>query len=108
MKPRFRLLTGAALLALAAQFSACVSSAPDVEAARLRDPAAGRAWIERRAAELRGSGLSEGDAQTKAQSDFAARYGYTPDTYTLFDSEAKARAEQQKVNEGLEKLQRNR
>lgn len=108
MNSRLRYFASAALLVLTALFSACVSAEVDRAAASVRDPAAGRAWVDRRAAELRGSGLSDRDAQSKAESDFAARYGYTLDTYTVYDSEAKARAEQQKVNEGLEKLQRGK
>ncbi|MBA4136785.1 MAG: hypothetical protein C0518_05660 [Opitutus sp.] len=108
MNSRNRFLAGAAALAVATLLSACVSPEPDQAAARLRDPAAGRAWIDRRAAELRASGLSDRDAHSKAEADFSARYGYSPDTYTVYDSEAKARAEQQKINEGLEKLQRDK
>lgn len=88
-------------------FSACTSPQA-ASALPTRDPAMSRAWVERRAAELAASGIPAGDATLKARAEFASRFGYQPENYPLYDSGAKARAEQQKVNDGLEKLQRDR
>lgn len=93
-------------LVAAAGFAGCVSS-PTTATAPTPDPAMSRDWVARRAAQLAAGGLSGAEAEMKARSEFASRFGYAPEGHTLFDSKAKERAEQQKVNEGFEKLQRN-
>ena len=107
MFPRVRILLCASLL-LAGLFAGCVSSDPDRAALRRHDSAADRDWVNRRATQLKASGLSDSEAQGKAEADFRSQFGYAPESYTLYDSGAKARAEQQKVNAGLEKLKRDR
>jgi hypothetical protein len=97
-----------ALVFTAALLAGCVSSDPDRAAVRQRDPAGDRDWINRRASQLKASGLNDSQAQGKAESEFRSQFGYSPESYTLYDSGAKARAEQQKVKDGLEKLQRDR
>lgn len=105
MNPRRALPALGALLLLTATLG-CVSSDPDRAAARPRDPAGDRDWINRRASQLKASGLNDSQASMKAQSEFRSQFGYSPDTHALYDPRAKERAEQQKVNAGLEKLQR--
>ena len=105
MVPSMRTSLVALAFVAAVGFSGCVSTHSSATAPT-RDPAASRDWVARRAAQLAASGLSGSEAEMKARSEFAARFGYEPEAVTLYDSKAKQRAEQQKVNEGFEKLQR--
>lgn len=107
MTIRMRYLVSAALL-LAGLSAGCVSSDPDRAAQRRHDSAADRDWVNRRASQLRASGLNDGEARGKAEAEFRSQFGYSPDAPILHDSGAKARAEQQQVNEGLARLQRDR
>jgi hypothetical protein len=104
------LIPSAGLAALMLGLSAC--TLPDTDARLPRQPsnAAAKSWIERRANELAASGLSPSDAAVKASDEWAHRNldGTGPDTYVLYNSNAKAKAEQKELNEGLEKMQRAR
>lgn len=90
----------------AAALAGC-QSAPHPAAS---DPqSAGRsAWIERRAAQLSSSGLSSREAAAKAASEWSSLTGDEREAILFRYSTDDARqAEQKKVNEGLEKLQRS-
>jgi uncharacterized protein YdeI (YjbR/CyaY-like superfamily) len=92
-------------LALAAVLAGCQSgpgpTSPDTQSA-------GRsAWIERRAAQLSASGLSSGEAAAKAASEWSSLTGDEREAILFrYSSKSSSEAEQKKVNEGLEKLQR--
>ena len=100
------LVAGVSVLGLAA----CGS--PDAEARRPRPPdnTAAKAWIERRTQQLTSSGLKSGDAAQKAAAEWShgSLNGSGLDNYQIYDSAAKQKAEQQKINEGFEKLQKDR
>lgn len=96
-----------AFLVLGSMLSGCQSGPVSAETARQRATTERRAWIERRAAQLSTSGLSSGDAAAKAAAEWESRTGDQSETWTIYDSSAKAKAEQQKVKDGLEKMQRD-
>lgn len=95
-----------ALLLLGSTLAGCQSGPAGADTARQRLSAERDSWIERRAAQLSASGISSGDAAARAAAEWASRTGDQSDTWTLYDSSAKAKAEQQKVQDGLEKMQR--
>lgn len=90
--------------------AACGS--PDADASRPRPPdnTAAKAWIERRTQQLTTSGLKSGDAAQKAAAEWShgSLNGSGQDSYQIYDSAAKQKAEQQKINAGLEKLQKDK
>jgi len=95
-----------AFLLLGSLLTGCQSGPAGSDTARQRATTDRRAWIERRAAQLSTSGLSSGDAAAKATAEWESRTGDQSETWTIYDSSAKAEAEQQKVKDGLEKMQR--
>lgn len=102
-----RALIAPALLASALLLGGCVSGGPDQAAHRQPNATRDNAWIERRASQLKASGLNDSQASAQAQSDFASQFGYTPETYTLYDSKAKSKAEEQELKDDLRKSQRD-
>ncbi len=105
-----KILLGLVASVCALGLAACGS--PDADARRPRPPdnTAAKAWIERRTQQLTTSGLKSGDAAQKAAAEWShgSLNGSGLDSYQIYDSAAKQKAEQQKINEGFEKLQKDR
>lgn len=93
-----------ALLVLAG----CHGGGPDRAAIR-PSTAAAESWINNRTRQLEQSGLKSSDAEDKARREWSYRNmgSSAEQSYTLYDSSAKAKAEQKQINEGLEKMQRS-
>jgi hypothetical protein len=97
-------------LALAAVLvlSGCVSSREGADPAGRAD-ATRAAWIERRAAQLSTAGLGGSEAATKASAEWSSLTGDEREAVILrWDSKAEDRAEQRRVEEGLDALRRGR
>lgn len=106
-RPTRLALTSFAVGCLVAGLTGCRSGGPDMAGARPANIAAD-SWIANRSRQLEQSGLKSADADAKARQEWSARSLGSPSeqAYTIYDSTAKAKAEQQKLNEGLEKMQR--
>lgn len=104
MKSAARLLVPALLATLI--LAGCEAPANVPRAASRQSAPAERAWIERREAQLRQMGLKDGDASLKAREEWE-HFGNTGESYTLYDSTAKPRAEQEKFESDLAKTGRN-
>lgn len=105
-----RILLAVTLAMGAIGLTAC--SSPDTEALvpRKYDNVAAKAWIERRANQLAASGIKQGEATLKATQEWNNRSldGSETEGLTIYDSAAKQKAEQQKINDGLDKLQKGK
>jgi hypothetical protein len=98
------------LLALAAilLLSGCISSR-EAAAPAGRADAARAAWIERRAAQLSTAGLGGSEAAAKASAEWSSLTGDEREALVLrWDGKADARAEQRRVEQGLDELRRGR
>ncbi len=103
---RYPLLAGAGLLGLL--LGGCQSSPanqPVTMLPRHENVAAGN-WISRRTLELEHSGLKAAEAAQKAQQEWNDRNFDQADSYVLYDSAAKARADQEKFEDTLGRMQR--
>ena len=89
---------------------ACSSTDTNASLPRKYDNVAAKDWIERRANQLAASGIKPGEATLKATQEWNHRSldGSETEGLTIYDSAAKQKAEQQKVNEGLDKLQKGK
>jgi hypothetical protein len=95
-------------LAVALALSGCVSSR-DAAAPAGRADAARAAWIERRAAQLSSAGLRGHEAAAKASAEWSSLTGDEREALIFrWDSKAAERAEQRRVEEGLDALRRGR
>lgn len=97
-----------AALALALVLTGCVSPR-DASAPAGRADAARAAWVERRAAQLSTAGLAGHEAAAKASAEWSSLTGDEREALILrWDGKAEARAEQRKVEQGLDDLRRGR
>lgn len=96
----------AALAGLGLWLAGCQAPAEQPSVSRQRDTTERQAWIERRAAQLSASGLSSSAASSKAAAEWTSRAGDPSESWTVYDSAAAQKAEQRKINQDLEKMQR--
>ncbi len=97
-----------AALAVMLLLSGCVSSR-DAAAPADRADAARAAWVERRAAQLSTAGLRGHEAAAKASAEWSSLSGDEREAVILrWDSRAEERAEQRRIEEGLDALRRGR
>lgn len=93
------------LLALAAVLAGCQEPAVSRSPATQRNSAEAARWMERRAAQYEQMGLKKGEAAMKASDDWQ-HLGNAVETYPLYDSAAKRRAEQDKFEDDLAKAKK--
>lgn len=98
----FARLAGPALLATLV-LAGCQAPANVPGAAAQRDRSHADQWIARRESQLKQMGLKDGDAAMKAREEWT-NLGNSTESYTLYDSAAKQKAEQEKFEEDLGKL----
>lgn len=96
----------AGLAGLSLWLAGCQAPAETPAVSRQRDTTERQAWIERRAAQLSASGLSSVNAVARAADEWTSRTGDPSESWVVYDSAAGRKAEQKKINEGLEKMQR--
>lgn len=98
MKAAVRIVFPALLVALL--LAGCEAPANVPHAASRKMSTADQAWISRRESQLQQMGLKAGDAAMKAREEWE-HLGNSADSYTLYDSAAKQRAEQAKFENDL-------
>ncbi len=103
MKSPARLLVPTLLAALFLAGGAAPANVPG--AAAQRDRTQADAWVARREAQLKQMGLKDGDAAMKAREEWE-HLGNSTESYTLYDSAAKQKAEQEKFESDLTKVPR--
>ncbi|MBI2510858.1 MAG: hypothetical protein HYV96_02665 [Opitutae bacterium] len=84
----------------------CEAPANVPRAAAQRDRTQAETWIARRESQLKQMGLKDGDAAMKARDEWRD-LGNSTESYTLYDSAAKQKAEQEKFESDLAKAPRN-
>ncbi len=89
-------------LVVALLLAGCEAPANVPGAASQRDGVTRDTWIARRESQLKQMGLKDGDAAMKAQEEWR-NLGNSTESYTLYDSSAKARATQDKFEDDLAK-----
>jgi hypothetical protein len=93
-------------LLIACFLAGCAAPANVPGAAAQRDRTQADQWIARRESQLKQMGLKDGDAATKARDEWT-NLGNSTESYTLYDSAAKQKAEQEKFESDLAKVPRN-
>lgn len=84
----------------------CEAPANVPGAASQRDRTSSDTWIARRESQLKQMGLKDGDAAMKAREEWT-HLGNSTESYTLYNSAAKQKAEQEKLESDLAKAPRN-
>lgn len=105
MKLAVCVLVPSALFALL--LTGCEAPANVPRAASHRSAVPQANWTERREAQLIQMGLKSSDARSKAREE-ANSLGYAGDTYTVYNSQAKQQAEQEKFESDFAKANSNR
>lgn len=100
MKSRACVSFSALLVALL--LAGCEAPANVPGAASQRDGVPRATWIARRESQLKQMGLKDGAAAMKAQEEWS-NLGNSTESYTLYDSSAKARATRDKFEDDLAK-----
>lgn len=93
-------------LVLGSLLTGCAAPANVPRAAMQRDRATRDTWIARRESQLAQMGLKSGDAAMKARSEWE-HLGNATESYPLYNSAAKQKAEQEKFESDLAKASRN-
>lgn len=93
------------LVVLATVLAGCQEPQTARSPATQRTSAEAARWMDRRAAQYEQMGLKKGDAAAKASQDWQ-NLGNSVESYTLYDSAAKQRADQAKFEDDLSKAKK--